>query len=275
MMNKRDKLEYALDLIDEFRSVKYIPKQIQESEDNLSTLLSALFAKVEKKVLEEFGINGVTGEPIKISIILSSFDDAIEEYSGIIAENTTEMIEYGKDKILKDLKQKGVVVTDDMVIQSFQEQVFQVSNDTMARLSGDVSDTLLRGYDEGLGTKETAKLVKEVFARMKDYEALRIARTEINSAQNYGAVQTMEKFGVQYYQWISATDSRTRDSHTNMNGQIAKAGELFSNGLRYAGDKSGRIEEWINCRCRVVPYQLPEGKTAPLGKTWFYESDLQ
>jgi len=57
-----------------------------------------------------------------------------------------------------------------------------------------------------------------------------------------------------------------------------RVGEPFSNGLYYPGDRSGgdgTIREWINCRCRLVPFLMPEGKMAPIGKNWFYEGDLK
>lgn len=50
-------------------------------------------------------------------------------------------------------------------------------------------------------------------------------------------------------QWDAALDSRTRDSHARLDGEIRELDEKFSNGLMFPGDPSGRPEEVINCRC--------------------------
>jgi len=112
---------------------------------------------------------------------------------------------------------------------------------------------------------------------MQDYELRRVARTEINSFQNEGAYLTEQELGVRYHMWYTALDERVRGSHSNMHGEIVRVGEPFSNGLYYPGDRSGgqgTIKEWINCRCRTVPFLMPEGKMAPPGASYFRESDL-
>jgi hypothetical protein len=59
-----------------------------------------------------------------------------------------------------------------------------------------------------------------------------------------------------------------------MHGQIVRVGDQFSNGLRYPGDRTGEIAEWINCRCTTVPFIMPIGFIAPPGVLHFYEDEL-
>jgi hypothetical protein len=59
-----------------------------------------------------------------------------------------------------------------------------------------------------------------------------------------------------------------------MDGEIIPFGGTYSNGLKYPGDKSGRIEEWINCRCSHAPYVMEPNQIIPLGRNHFKESDL-
>ena len=86
---------------------------------------------------------------------------------------------------------------------------------------------------------------------------------------------------MEYTQWISVDDGRTRGTDPNdsadhliLNGEIIRIGDTYSNGLQYPGDTSGPIEEWINCRCSNAPYVMPYGMMAPPGREQFREEDL-
>jgi hypothetical protein len=52
-------------------------------------------------------------------------------------------------------------------------------------------------------------------------------------------------------QWDSTLDSRTRESHMIVDGEIRELDEAFSNGLMFPGDPAGGAAEVINCRCRL------------------------
>ena len=85
------------------------------------------------------------------------------------------------------------------------------------------------------------------------YNAKRIVRTEGHRIQQQSAEdarQVAKKKGADVVkQWDSSLDSRTRDSHRRVDGEIRENDEKFSNGLMYAGDPNGGAAEVINCRC--------------------------
>jgi uncharacterized protein with gpF-like domain len=87
-------------------------------------------------------------------------------------------------------------------------------------------------------------------------------------------MKTYETLNVEYTQWIAADDDRTRESHVEVDREIIRIGDTYSNGLQYPGDTSGPIEEWINCRCSNAPYVMPYGMMAPPGREQFREEDL-
>jgi SPP1 gp7 family putative phage head morphogenesis protein len=128
--------------------------------------------------------------------------------------------------------------------------------------------------DEGLGIAAIARNLRKNFKDMADSELIRVARTEVNGVQQEANWQSHQQAQIAYLQWISSRDKRTRESHARMNGQIIPATGRFSNGLRYPGDRTGSIKEWINCRCRTAPFVMPLGKMAPAGKPYFYKQDL-
>lgn len=83
--------------------------------------------------------------------------------------------------------------------------------------------------------------------------AKRIARTEGHRIQQQSADDARavaKKKGADVVkQWDASLDSRTRDSHRRVDGEIRENDEKFSNGLMYAGDPNGGAAEVINCRC--------------------------
>jgi hypothetical protein len=85
------------------------------------------------------------------------------------------------------------------------------------------------------------------------FNAKRIARTEGHRIQQQSADDARnvaKKKGADVVkQWDASLDSRTRDSHRRVDGEIRENDEKFSNGLRYAGDPNGSAAEVINCRC--------------------------
>jgi len=126
------------------------------------------------------------------------------------------------------------------------------------------------------------ELIEEIQEVDFDYDAERIARTEINGAQNEGAFDTERELGVQYHEWVTAQDDRVRGNdpedvadHTALHGVIVAVGDPFPNGLTYPGERIGDEAEWINCRCRAVPFIMPEGKRAPTGMDHFTAADLE
>lgn len=58
------------------------------------------------------------------------------------------------------------------------------------------------------------------------------------------------------WMWV-CTFMNSRDSHIDTHRQIRNQGIPFVTGaghaMRYPGDRNGPIEEWINCRCYLVP----------------------
>lgn len=87
-----------------------------------------------------------------------------------------------------------------------------------------------------------------------------IARTEVLTAQNYGAAlgasTAREQLGlVLNKKWVAKIDSRTREAHIDINGQTVQFEQKFKVGgtmMAQPGDPNGGPENRCNCRCAVV-----------------------
>lgn len=153
------------------------------------------------------------------------------------------------------------------------ERVFIASQATLNRVDTSIKTLLTEGYQSGKGINYVANLLTKRFDQLQTWESKRIARTEIHNSHNTAVMDTYNEIGVEYTMWIAADDERTRESHLEINGEIIRLGDTYSNGLRFPGDTDGPIEEWINCRCSNAPYVLPYGYTAP-PQQQFTENDL-
>ena len=71
---------------------------------------------------------------------------------------------------------------------------------------------LVRGFMEGLGTREIGRNLRGVIDDISSRQAEGIARTEVNGAANRGNFLAMEEAQVEYVQWntCSGLPPRTR-----------------------------------------------------------------
>lgn len=160
------------------------------------------------------------------------------------------------------------------------ERIFIASQATMARVEQSIMNILLDGYKSGKGINYVANELTRRFDQLTTWESKRIARTEIHNSHNTAVHDSYNEMGIEYTMWITAHDDRVRGlketdtaDHVELDGEIIRLGDTYSNGLRYPGDTDGPIEEWINCRCANAPYNLPYGYVAP-PQEQFKETDL-
>ena len=253
------------------------------AENALAGKLGKFFSEAEKKTLRLYLKHA--GDPDALQFqareILQPLFDMEPRYVDTILYDNVKAFRNGRKNTIDLLniqlsRSKQLTLTDfnQNVYTNLANQTFTASARTMNRVRNNITNILAEAYQEGWGIQNATRKLKKEFNALKTYEARRIARTELNSAQNQGAFQTYEDYGVEYHQWWTGQDSRVRDSHRGLHGQIVQVGKPFENGLMFPGDRNGRIREWIHCRCTTVPYLMPLGFMAPMGMPYFHESDI-
>lgn len=126
-----------------------------------------------------------------------------------------------------------------------------------------VNSAVLQGILQGDTIDEIADRLQAV-TNMNRNAAIRNARTMTTSAENGGRMasyQEAKEQGIEYEkEWNATLDSRTRDTHRDVDGEIVPEHKLFSNGCRYPGDPRADPAEIYNCRC-CISSVLPKYKT--------------
>lgn len=118
-----------------------------------------------------------------------------------------------------------------------------------------IQSAITQGILQGKSIPDIAKNLQRVTG-MDENAAIRNARTAMTGAQNAGRLDSMKRaaargIGVKKG-WLATLDHVTRDSHVDLDGEVVEIDKMFSNGLMYPGDASGRPEEVYNCRCRLT-----------------------
>lgn len=129
-------------------------------------------------------------------------------------------------------------------------------------VGGTVRDQLNTSLMEGVTNGEThlqlAARVKEVFNRMADTEAKRVAMTEVNLAYNTARDEAMKSVGIEYKSWLSSHGPHVRPAHAEAESMYIDdpipVDEPFTVGgeqLMFPGDDSlgASLENIINCQC--------------------------
>ena len=123
------------------------------------------------------------------------------------------------------------------------------------------------GLENGKSLQEIAEEIKQRYSKEGSAgRALTIARTEALTAQSVGQAAAMKDLeratGEKVLKmWLNAGDDRVRDLH-EIEGEIRKMNEKFSNGLLYPREPGGDAENVINCRCSWV--MVPESEAGRL-----------
>jgi hypothetical protein len=127
-----------------------------------------------------------------------------------------------------------------------------------------IEDLRNQGIEEGLSIPEIEKLIEDnILKEWRKYgkwSAVRIARTEVIAASNYGSLVGAQSTGLSLRKvWLAALDGRERETHAQamLNSQVnpIDVNQPFPVGgqyLMFPGDKSGSAENTINCRCMEV-----------------------
>ena len=146
-------------------------------------------------------------------------------------------------------------------IEEFGLSKAQVINQTT---NDALREELINQIMEGKENGETLRDIKNrlmdtcdgIYDDMDSVRAMRIARTESCSAENFGTYITGKQEGMTTKTWISTPDSRTRLDHSDANNQTVGIDDKFEVGgeeLDYPGDAAcGDAGEIVNCRCTFL-----------------------
>lgn len=123
-----------------------------------------------------------------------------------------------------------------------------------------VRNSVIQAIIQGESMDKLAKRLSSDLSTSNGQHMMMFARTAVTGAQNEGSLQRMrdaEDLGLKVQKrWLATLDSRTRDSHAELDGQTVDVDEPFvtrdGTKIMCPGDPSAPPEEVCNCRCTMI-----------------------
>ncbi len=139
--------------------------------------------------------------------------------------------------------------------------VTQANATTKEAVSKEIAEAVRLQVIEGFTASDTIRDIEKRIEGVYDFavskRARRIARTEVLSASNGGAMEGMKQTGVEGKEWLSSRDAIVRETHMELDGQEVKVNEQFQSSsgtqLKFPGDPTADASEIVNCRCTMIP----------------------
>ena len=231
-------------------------------------------ADILGKVKELEEVNDATINNLANDYFQKECDEAVKRG---LAKAWLESMEGGRENAkiaLEGKKSITVIGIEELTNETFNKWVdryglmksTEINQTSKKNLLKSLRKVLAESIENGDGLEETKKKLVEasrsVFDELSDTRAYMIARTESGASVNIGQVATYKASGLGKKEWLSTLDSRTRESHLEMNGQIANIDETFEvenyaeggvDNMLYPLDPNGSAGNVVNCRCSVAP----------------------
>lgn len=133
-------------------------------------------------------------------------------------------------------------------------------------LNGEITKAQQNGARPGT----VAKMASKRFPQLVKSRVNLISRTETAKASTVLTQARCERLAIEWYQWETSQDQRTRQSHKNMNGVIvpwqqAPHPELLVGEKDQGAYQAGEI---YNCRCLVIPILTLDDINFPARVYW-------
>lgn len=211
------------------------------------------FHQMKMEVLARLAGKKAVKANIDIQAVMFDPDKAADDLERKVEPLYKSSLRKGAEAIAEELRLEGSFDFLSPEVQKFlNEKMFEIADLVDQPVADRLRATLLDGVQKGESIDKLADRVEEVFG-VEQSRARRIARTEVAEAFNGGRFATMKETGVTQIEWLTARDSRVRETHEDLDGEKVSIGEKFSNGLLYPLDPSGPPQEIVNCRCVALP----------------------
>lgn len=261
-------------------AIKELEKQYEKALNDINKKVKAFDADIKQlqEAINADGLDDAAKEVLKsqqqAKIYQKQYQEALKgQISGVLdnlhGQQYSTIEAYLKDSYtggyvgaMYDIAKQGVplimpidqaavvkaVLTDSKVSKG----LYNALGVNLSKLKKSIASEVSRGIASGLSYAEIARNISNV-SKAPLSRAKVISRTEghrIQQTATRDAQQAAKAKGADVVkQWDAALDSRTRDSHRHVDGEIRELDEKFSNGLMFPGDPNGGAAEVVNCRC--------------------------
>ena len=241
---------------------------LDEQIDVMTEMLTAEMTRIAATAVDRYLATVAAGDPRVMDGMESAWAEfvtvKVDPYVGMLHRAGSLTAWVGANPPSTAAKFWTPVVNQEAVdyAKKASNRIVGAGNDVWWKVRSKVTGAVRDGVPQ-----EKLKQQVEQITGYSEFRADTIARTETMMAYNAGdhiGATALGEFGPAEKQWLSTEDARTRESHSEANGQCVPFADPFmvgGNAMPYPG--SGPPEEVINCRCVVL--HLYPGDTRPDG----------
>lgn len=264
-MNKRQKEVQQAFLESEKEVLSAIKKNYRDALKDIDEKIESLLARQDSDM--QYVIYQVEYQKALKAQVEGILDQLHSNEFATVSDYLTKSYENGFIGTLYDLQGQGIPlifpIDQSQVVDAIQhdtklsESLYSALGKDIKELSKQIASEISRGISTGAMYADIARNIKS-YSQIPQNNAMRIARTEAHRIQCQATADAQhkakEKGADVVKQWDSTLDSKTRETHRELDGQIRELEEPFE----VAGMKAmqpggfGRPEEDINCRCALL-----------------------
>ena len=246
-------------------------KQLDIAEKKQIAIVKRLYKREYNKGIESFIADGQTNFQL-----LFDDKDLLKIYRDLYTDIGMRFAKWYVNNINRFIK-KAVDTSDvdDIWRNAFGSYGSAVGAQRVTLVSGTAKQTLTKITQQlmrdpefmTLGAVERGRILRNQFNKYSQWQSERLVRTEATAAANFAQTQAAQSiFPPEQMQkeWIASFDDRTRDTHSEADGQIVMANNTFLVGgqqMMFPGDPMGGAAECINCRCSVAYIPIEGAQT--------------
>lgn len=234
----RDGYEFLVNKNIDRRAKSFKERYVQEMRDQKARILEVLPDIVETdtdtpdSIIQALNLEGE---------VKSTIDAMLPIYQTITQDAGNQAM-----RVIESKKAIDDFVMSAIVQKLINDRVEYFATKTSETTFNKLVDAISTGIKEGEGINEVGDRVEQVYEDIDLNRADLIARTETTYANNAGFQEAYNQSDVvDGKEWIATKDSRTRDEHRALDGEIVPVNSTFSNRLPYPSEP--------NCRCVIAP----------------------
>lgn len=239
-------------MVDELDGQRLIAEtRLQRFERKIEKALKALLRNKEQEVLALTA----AGDPF-------NSDVWPDQVTAGLTPVLNEILKEVQDDIEKKLGARPETIDVRGQLDRMLGHMENLGPDTARRLEAQIAESL----DKGESVGKLKARIEEVFD-IASRQAATIARTETAiavSSFSYDSALALNNSGTPVWQtWLATSDSRTRATHLEADGQTVPITQPFTVGgasLLHPSDPNGPADEVINCRCTTTLSVTPPGQ---------------
>lgn len=249
------KNEMKKDVAQVFESIdleERLRQNFPESEQDSHVLVDA------DKIVEDIDIRNRLGSVIE-SNNLGALELSAEHHEKEIEKRTEEKLTIPSETKIEISFDVMNTFTADII----RSEALDAATNIEATIKDRLRNQILKGAENGEGIPQITDRVKSTVSDISDSNAELVARTETLSSSRKGSQALAESTDlIEGKEWLATNDSRTREWHKVMDGQIVNKNEPFT--VPQTGDseqpsnypRTARVvgeDQRFNCRCSQAP----------------------